>query len=262
MLLFYSGANSPRGATVSDPIENTAGGATRVLFGSLAFILLMVGVEGMTGVAPTTIPGAIILLIFGVMCAYAAVFWENAKKIFSIETQEKIANFASNRITKFGMLFLVLQALLLSPFIEQHRWPFSYHAGDAEFNEITRLRQQISALGPVNEFANEWRFVKLLRDANAGVCHYQLVTTPKARSTFQFWNEQLHAAGWTEDVQAPTNINLIQPGITLRIPTASSNCSSVLQRALTDLYPNPPSKVVANQQINCDGQCVIIELDY
>jgi hypothetical protein len=34
---------------MSDAIEKTAAGATRGLFGILAFILLMVGIEGMTG---------------------------------------------------------------------------------------------------------------------------------------------------------------------------------------------------------------------
>jgi hypothetical protein len=39
---------------MSDPVENTAGGATRVFFGSLAFILLMVGVEGLKGATGIT----------------------------------------------------------------------------------------------------------------------------------------------------------------------------------------------------------------
>lgn len=220
----------------------------------------------MTGVAPLSFFSSLILLLFGALFFYAAVFWETARKHLSPETQSAIGRFAQSRITRFGMLFLVLETLILSPFIEQHRWPFSYPADPAVYAQIDSLKSELgrrnSAFGPEKELADKWRFAKLLRDATSTVCHYQLAATPRMQSSVQWWDELLRMSGWVGDVQTPTNSNLIQPGIALRIPTASSICSSTLQRALSDLYSNPPSKVVANQQLNCTGDCVVIEMNY
>lgn len=121
---------------MSDAIDKTAAGATRGFFGSLAFILLMVGVEGMTGAAELPPGLGPVLIVVGGACAYAAFFWESAKKVLSAAAQAAIGSFAQSRITWFGMLFLVLSAIILSPFIEKHRWPFSYPADPAVIAEM------------------------------------------------------------------------------------------------------------------------------
>ena len=87
---------------MSDVAEKTAAGATRSLFGSLGFILIMVGVEEMTGQQPALQLGVeILLIIFGGICLYAAFFWETAKNVLSKEAQDAIGSFAqSNRNRK------------------------------------------------------------------------------------------------------------------------------------------------------------------
>jgi hypothetical protein len=255
---------------MSDAAEKTPGGATRAFFGALAFILLMVGTEGVTGVASIPIIFAVFLLLLAVPCFCAAVFWERAKTWLSVEAQERISRFSQHPVVRFGMLFLVLQALILSKFVEQHRWPFSFPADPAIYAENEKFRRAVDdadrAFGRERELADKWRFAKRLRDARGldakEVCHYQLAVTPKAQSSTTFWHELLRYGGWIADRQGPTNSALIQPGITLRISDDEFDCATTLQRALTDIYANPPSKISPNQQTNCGKDCVLIEMDY
>jgi hypothetical protein len=111
---------------MSDKIEKTAAGATRVLFGTVAFICLMVGIEGMTGAEKISVGLSTLLIVAGAICAYAAFFWEKAKKILSDDAQDAIAKFSRSGATKAALLFAILLSIILSPFIEQHHWPFSY----------------------------------------------------------------------------------------------------------------------------------------
>jgi hypothetical protein len=255
---------------MSDAIEKTAAGATRGLFGILAFILLMVGIEGMTGAVQLPPGLGFWLILLGGICVYAAFFWETAKKVLSVEAQQAIGRFSQSRITWFGMLFLVLQTLILSPFVEQHRWPFSYPTDPAIYAEkstlVTVLNQTKGVVAQETELANKWRFAKRLGDARGldakEACHYQLAVTPKVQSSTTFWNELLRYGGWIADRQGPTNSALIQPGITLRISGDEFDCATTLQRILTDIYSNPPSKIAPNQQTNCGKDCVLIEMDY
>jgi hypothetical protein len=128
---------------MSDPIEATAAGATRAFFGALAFIFLMLGLEGMTGIAGIPFGLGLFLALLGAFCFYAFVFWENAKRVLSTEAQAAIGRFAQSQVTWFGMLFLVFQTLILAPFIEQHRWPFSYPADAAVYAEKSKLQSDL-----------------------------------------------------------------------------------------------------------------------
>ncbi len=65
---------------MSDAIETTAAGATRVLFGTVAFICLMVGIEGMTGVEKISVGLSALLIGAGAICAYAAFFLGKSKE--------------------------------------------------------------------------------------------------------------------------------------------------------------------------------------
>jgi hypothetical protein len=113
---------------VSDAIETTVAGATRVLFGTIAFICLMVGIEGVTGAEKISVGLSVLLIAAGAICAYAAIFWEKAKKVLSPEAQDAITNFARSAPTKAALLSAVLISIILSPFVEQQRWRFSYPA--------------------------------------------------------------------------------------------------------------------------------------
>jgi len=255
---------------MSDAIEKTAAGATRTFFGALGFILLMVGVEGMTGQAPLTLFSAAVCMALGALCFYLAFFWERAKKHLSTETQEMIGRFAQSRVTKFGMLFLVLETLILSPFFEQHRWPFSYPADPAVYTQIDSLKNELarrnSAFGPEKESADKWRFSSVLRQSGLN-CQYKLEWSPRANSVAAFWRELFVATGWpgsSEPTTSPT-----QYGITIRAKDdpASTQCAEVIQRELSDFYPNPAAKIILHQQtefLNSCGRnnCVQIEVDY
>lgn len=261
-----------------DAIEKTAAGATRGLLGSYSFILVMLGLEMWTAQHGTQFGLGLFLLILGGLLAYAAFFWETAKRVLSVEAQTAIGKFAQGRATWAFVLFLVFQAFLFAPFVEQHRWPFSYPADPETLSENGKMKSQLntanSQLSAEKSLADRWRFAKLLRDSHSGTCAYRLSAAPKTQSAQSFWGELLSGGGWvlqpgyrvggmfgpTVDPNPQTSAALIQPGITLRIKGEASPCATVLQRALTDLYPNPPSKIAANQQIDCD--CVLIEMDY
>jgi hypothetical protein len=128
---------------MSDGAEKTAGGATRSLFGSLGVILITVGVEGISGQrAPLQLGVATLFVILGGLCVYAAFFWEAAKNVLSKDAQDAIGSFAQHRITQFGMLFLVLQTFILSRFVEERRWPFSYPADPSVYAENEFLKKK------------------------------------------------------------------------------------------------------------------------
>jgi hypothetical protein len=165
----------------------------------------MVGVEGMTG-ASLQIGIGIVLIIAGIACAYAAFFWESAKNILSDNAQKALGTFAQHRVIRFGMLALALETLILSRFIEQHRWPFSYPADPSVLADNAQLHSQIdnvtSAFGKEKELADKWRFASELwrnSQTNAGPpeCKYQIQYTPRfANVVPTFWRDMLQSAGW------------------------------------------------------------------
>jgi hypothetical protein len=171
---------------MSDAVEKTAAGATRGLFGILAFVLLMVGIEGMTGAVQLPSGLGFWLILLGAICVYAAFFWETAKKVLSIEAQVALGRFAQSRMTWFGMLFLVLATIILSPFIEQHRWPFSYPVDPSVGVENDNLKRSnadlVGQLGSANEIVQKWKFIHELRNyVGDQECHYYLNPTDRVR---------------------------------------------------------------------------------
>jgi hypothetical protein len=256
---------------VSDAIETTVAGATRVLFGTIAFICLMVGIEGMTGADKISVGLSVLLIIVGAICAYAAIFWGTAKKVLSQEAQGAIANFAGSAPTKAALLCAVLVAVILSPFVEQQRWPFSYPSDPKIYVDNDTLRnkinQQSGEIGTERELANRWRFSSGLRKGGL-VCEYLLQWSAKDNSVAEFWRELFTATGWPGG-SAPASTP-IQQGITIREKdtTASTECGEAIQRELSELYPNPPAKIVRHQQTeflekSCTRDaCIQIEVDY
>jgi hypothetical protein len=161
----------------------------------------------------------------------------------------------------------------LSRFIEQRRWPFSYPADPSVIADNANMKAAVAtanyALNQEKELADKWRFATTLR--RGGSCGYQMRISAKASSTISFWSELLQYGGWSEKAggialaPAPGSIS---SGITLRIngdTGKSAQCAGDLQRALTDIYPNPPSKIAKNQQsdfLSSCPDCVQIEIDY
>jgi hypothetical protein len=115
------------------------------------------------------------------------------------------------------------------------------------------------------EFADKWRFTSSLRQLGRA-CRYRIELTAKAIGATAFWEELFRVGGWTGDTEVRSGI--VQPGITIRASgdTASSQCAGALQGALTDVYPNPPSRIATNQQTDflssCGHNCVQVEMDY
>ena len=191
---------------MSDAVEKTAAGATRGFLGSLSFILLMLGLEMLTDKSGIQLGLGFFLIIFGAICAYAAFFWESAKKILSMEAQVAIGRFSQSRMTWFGMLFLILQTIILSRFVEEHRWPFSFPADPGVIVENSQLKNDLNArngaMAVEKSSADKWRFASLLRSeslrwGNSSACKYQFLLSPKASGTQPFWQELFDASGWT-----------------------------------------------------------------
>jgi len=259
---------------MSETVEKTAGGATRGLLGSFSFILVMLGLEMVTDKTGIQLGLGVFLIIVGALCAYAAFFWESAKRVLSDDAQAAIGHFAQSRVTWALMIFLVLNVLIFSRFIEEHRWPFSYPADPTIIANNAKLQADVmnanAAFTREKELADKWRFANALRQRGRA-CGYQFQMTSNAASTAGFWQDLLRQGGWNEKASgialAPAP-GSARPGITIRISGdtgTSAQCAGVLQAALTDIYPNPPSRIATKQQsdflVLCPD-CVQIEFDY
>jgi hypothetical protein len=110
---------------VSDAVEDTAAGATKTFLGSLGFILLMQGVIMALEKEGIQLGVGLFVIFLGTLCFLSAVFWRTAKNIFSAEAQQAIADVARSRSTPPMLIGAFLILIILSPFIERHRWPFS-----------------------------------------------------------------------------------------------------------------------------------------
>lgn len=128
------------------------------------------------------------------------------------------------------------------------------------------IARKNTAFAPEQALANKYRFAIGLRERPS--CHYDLQIGPHAASTTAFWQELLTLGGWVGHPRAPPLT--LQYGVTIRVPSnspASTQCAAVLQRKLDDLYSNPPTKAVNNQQSEyldaCNTHdCLQIEIDY
>jgi hypothetical protein len=259
---------------MSEPVENTAAGATKGFFGSLAFILLMVGVEGMTGAAELPPGLGPMLIVVGGACAYAAFFWESATKVLSVDAQDAIGRFAQSRITWFGMLSLCLLAIILSPFIEQRRWPFSYPSDPAVYAENARLK---TALQNAQSDAAKWRFSHNLRNgaiASNGErleCKFFLALSPNTGPAWNVWQAlqpMLDLARWQaipEDVQ--TRGLQLPHGITISVGVdagSAFSCGTALSRVASDSFPSQNVTLKTNQVtaalVACKNECVELDI--
>ena len=209
---------------MSDAIETTAAGATRVLFGTIAFICLMVGIEGMTGAEKISLGLSGLLIGAGAICAYAAFFWETAKKVLSNDAQDAVTKFSRSNLTKASLLLAILISIISSPFIEQHRWPFSYPVDPSIISDNSRLKVDINntkeSLGREKELADKWRFAQELwsdsqiGDDPRGGCRY-MVRASSDKNFIDVWYPTLHASGFHMINHEAANVP-IPPGITIR----------------------------------------------
>jgi len=226
----------------------------------------------MTGQSSVQIGASLLHVVAGVLCVYAAFFLESAKNVLSAGAQKGIGDFAQHKVVRFGMFALAVETLVLSPFIEQRRWPFSYPAdpkvieqNDALKNELDRLR---SALTAEKEFADEWRVTHALR--SHPTCNYELHIGPKAASVTDFWDELFRSGGWTGERPRQFPADDSMPiGVFMRAGnenSAGAKCATFAQSLFSQYYSNPPTKVIFNQQSPylsaCGERCVLVEINY
>jgi hypothetical protein len=211
----------------------------------------------------------------GGICVYAAFFWETAKKALSIEAQQAIGRFAQSRMTWLGMIVLALATIILSPFIEQHRWPFSYAADPAIYTENTQLK----AVAKANQQdAAKWRFAFNLRygpkATNGSLldCKFSLVLSrggPAGSGAWNLWGAlqpMLELAHW---VNLPTSVRPSDfpfQGISVLSGDNkdASNCAAFLGKALGEAFPQSHISVRTNQTApileECKNQCVELDI--
>ena len=100
-------------------------------------------------------------------------FGERAKKVLSKDAQDAIANLAGSATTKAALLCAGLVAVILSPFVEQQRWPFSYPSDPKVYVDNDALRnkinQQSGEIGAERELARASDGQIELRGIPAGV---------------------------------------------------------------------------------------------
>ena len=248
----------------------------------------MVGIEGVTGAQQIAFGMSALLIVAGAVCAYAAVFWQKAKSILSDQAQNAVGNFARSAATKAVLLFALLISIILSPFVEQLRWPFSYPIDPKIINENSSLKNQLEKLrtefNTEKQDAEKWRFVHELwvnsqTTAGPPECRFQIQYSARAQYTvFSFWRGLLQNAGWAVTSMVEVD-DALQPGITIRsssdaqtldrgrnTPLPSFQCASALQKSLSDYYPNPLSKIMTNQATpflsSCARECVQVDIDF
>jgi len=248
----------------------------------------MVGIEGMTG-AVQLLPGlAFLLVVLGAACGYAAFFWESAKKVLSVEAQAAIGRFAQSRFTWAGMLFLVLLTVVLSPFIEQHRWPFSYPTDPGVYERLSEVindRNTINnKLTVANYDALRWRGAYNLRyETKAGNgslldCRFNLSLSHTPTTTgvlaFNLWSELspiLEFAHWqvVQNNVPRSNEAQLPLGFTISVGTDSGDifaCAAKLTQTIGSIFPSQKvdlrTKQVTPALLACKNECVELEIGH
>jgi hypothetical protein len=275
---------------MSDAIEKTAAGATRSFFGALGFILLMVGVEGMTGAAGIQFGVGLFLALLGALCFFAFFFWETAKKVLSVQALQAIGRFSQSRITWFGMVFLAVQTLILSRFVEERRWPFSFPADPQVYKENDQLKSalltqekqlkaellvQENQLGNTKVDADKWRFANRLRNNISATiigntsCTVALGLSKGNGPAIWAWLQpMLDAAHWeiaSSNVPGISNTEF-PPGITILVGTNSGKafiCATALAatlREFTNYRPSAEVNQVTPALIACNNECVELDI--
>ncbi|MGA8170285.1 MAG: hypothetical protein WB816_05570, partial [Methylocystis sp.] len=108
-----------------ESIHDTAPKATKALLGTIAFILIMVGIEALVERDGPRYGVGGSLIVAGIICSYAAVAWTAVRARLSDSVKMKIAEIALSPRWWLAVVLVGLMAVSLSPFIEQKRWPFS-----------------------------------------------------------------------------------------------------------------------------------------
>ena len=257
---------------MSEAIETTFSGATRAFFGSLGFILLMLGLEMVTGKEGGLQLGlGAFLILAGAACFYLAVAWNSLRRHVVPETQETIGNFAKSRAVWLGLAAVFFLTLIFSPFIEQRRWPFSYPADPSVLAENDQLKKLETSN---QQDAAKWRFAYYLRyeprSENNGMitCKFSLILSPgdAAWNTWRAVQPMLELAHW-DNLALPNQSRSEVPFQRIDVLSGdnkeAASCAAALGKAIGGAFPQLSVSVRASQTsptlVSCKNECV--ELD-
>jgi hypothetical protein len=131
---------------MSDEAQVTPAAATKSLFGTAAFILLLLGAEMIAEKDGPRWGTGIPLLIAGGICTYAAVFWNFVRTKLPKAATVEINAIATSPRWWFGTLLTLLWVIIFMPIIQAPRWP-SLPFSRVELTTIpTTLRLQFNAV--------------------------------------------------------------------------------------------------------------------
>jgi hypothetical protein len=261
---------------MSDDLKDDYSGATKGVFAAVGVMLLAVGGEMIAEKEGLRVGLGLFLVLLGCLFFYAAAFWRTSRKVLSTEAQSVIARFAASYVTWALILFLLFQTLILSRFIEGHRWPFSYPTDPAILADNSKLHKEVNDLnkqvGELTQPATKWKFIHEMRsDLGANRCSYIIYSSQNDVPEAFRWQEQLRDADWVGSVSggiAPEGV--LPRGITIRSTNdngLSNICARALQKALSDVYSNSNQRVniETNQSTNllrnCGAECVEIDIN-
>ena len=113
---------------MSDEIPDTPDGAIRSVLGAIGFILILIGAEMIKENYHLIV--AWLLVLLGVGCYFALVVWKSFKRYLQGRILTDISTIATSPRWWFGIIGILLLAVIFSPYVEQHRWPFAQSQDD------------------------------------------------------------------------------------------------------------------------------------
>jgi len=250
---------------MSEELNKDFPGATKGFFAALGIMLLTVGGEMIAEKEGLRVGIGLFLVLIGAACFYAAFFWQTARNLLSQEAQIAIGRFARSRATWLVMFFLISQAIILSKFIEQRRWPFSYPADPVVYAENAQLRSD----------ATKWRAAHNLRyGARAGngsllTCQFSLAVGPSGRNSWNIWSNLqsvLDLAHWQSVGGTAQRPEIQLPhGITILVGTENGDafvCATALSQAVSEIFPPVSLKLdqVTAALVACKNECVELQI--
>jgi hypothetical protein len=267
---------------MSDVAGKTAARAIRVLFAALGFIFIVLGLglEATTDRPDGQFTLGLILFLLGALCFCAVVFWDRVAKNLNVKAQLAIADFARSRNTWLGLCLTTLLALIFSPFIEQHRWPFSFPTDPAIYEQLSQTINEVNALEDkaaiATHDAEKWRFSFNLRndtknqDGRLLECPFSAVIAggDVASGLWDDLEPMLDLAHWhflgRSVAQADIKLNA---GFTILIGADSGNpltCATALTRELATVFSSQATRMQASRVTpalaNCKNECVEIDI--
>jgi hypothetical protein len=268
--------------SMSDVAGKTAAGAVRGLFAALGFIFVVLGLglEATTDRPDGQLALGLILFLLGALFFCVVVFWDRVAQNLGVRAQFTIADFARSRNTWLGLCLIILLTLIFSPFIEQHRWPFSFPTDPAVYEQLGQATNAINALEAkainATQDAEKWRFSFNLRketksqDGSLLECPFGAVIAG-GNVASGLWDDlapMLDLAHWhflgSSVVQADIKLNA---GFTILIGADSGSpltCATALTREFATIFSSQAIRMQANRVTpalaNCKNECVEIDI--